>query len=129
MNEKQITDIESYKAITGAKRFKRTKEEIALGLSPEEALKRRVNPGIIEAPANRSPKVSGDIVIRIRPMTGTDADYFEFVPQSEVVVEVDEHWYKWLDTRATVPYNGDVPKLIADLINLGMNEVVNKHGL
>jgi len=38
----QITDIESYKRVTGAKRFKRTKEEVDAGLSPEEALKVRL---------------------------------------------------------------------------------------
>lgn len=38
----QIHDIESYKAVTGAKRFKRTAEEMAMDLSPEQALKRRL---------------------------------------------------------------------------------------
>lgn len=38
----RIHDIESYKAVTGYKRLKRTAEEMNLGLSPEDALKRRL---------------------------------------------------------------------------------------
>ena len=39
---KQISSIEDYKRITGAKRFKRTKDEMARGLSVEQALQERI---------------------------------------------------------------------------------------
>lgn len=152
---KLITDLESYKSVMGAKRFKRTAAEMSLGLSPERALERRLMEALgnmllekqvaiqeitaskettvaLEAieklPVTPKPKAErrkGDIVIRLRPTKGVDADYFEHVPQGEIAIEIDEHWYKWFDTRAITPYDGDVQKLLSTVFDRGMNEVVS----
>ena len=135
----QITDLESYKSVTGAKRFKRSKEEMALGLSPEDALVRRLklangevvidsNPCLdIELPKAKPRR--GDIVIHLRPAKGVDADYFEHVPQTPIEIVVDEKWYSWFDTRAITPYDGDVQRLLAAIFDRGMNEIVGVHKL
>jgi len=140
----QIHDIESYKAVTGEKRFRRTKEEISLGLSPEEALQSRLRGGpqnfqndgtspkanIRETKTTKGPRPStsrkSDIIIRIRPAAGTDADYFEDLPDTEIEIVEDEKFYSWLDVRLKAPYDGDVQRLLRDILDLGIGEVITK---
>lgn len=100
--------------------FRRTNEEIKAGLSKEQAMAMRSMPASSK---------NGEIIIRIRPAAGVDPDYFEHIRQNNFEVIVDNHWYKWLDTRASVPYDMDMNKLMNDLVNMGMNEMVNKHSI
>jgi len=141
----QIFDLDSYKEVTGAKRFKRTKEEMALGLSPDEALQRRLDPfrgqelpsgavGSTDTAVGQKPKVrastsrKGDIVLRIRPAVGVDSAYFERIPQDgrDREIILDEKWYSWLDNKLDCPYNGDVALLLDHILNLGMGEVITR---
>lgn len=142
----QITDLESYKVVTGAKRFKRTKEEMLLGLTPEQGLERRLTMargeqvpealkrGIAQAKAGQlndgptslraSTSRSGDIVIR--PAAGTDSDYFQRVPQEPVEIVLDQQWYAWFDSLAESPFQGDVGKLLRFILDQGIGEVLTK---
>jgi hypothetical protein len=130
----QISDIESWKRVMGAKRFKRTKEEMSFGLSPEEALERRLSGDVplsghsIAMPAVKKPRASstrkGDITIRIRPEAGVDSGYFERLPNGPVEIVLDEKWFLWLDNKLEVPYTGDSTTLIEHILNLGIGEVI-----
>lgn len=146
----QITDLESYKTVTGAQRFKRTKEEMDLGLSPEEALKRRladtlgeavpeaVHRGIAQAKAGKltdgptmtQPRAStsraGDMTIKIRPAAKTDADYFEHVPGKPFEIVLDQSWYAWYDTLVGGPFEGDSNKLMKFILDQGIGAVLTK---
>jgi hypothetical protein len=144
MTNEKITDLESYKRITGAKRFKRTKEEMDLGLSPEDALQRRLEQErggpksnlngesnkSRETKPNRTPRPStskrGDITIRIRPQAGIDSDYFEFVPDEPIEIVLDEKWFSWYHTRGEMPYAGNIQLLLEDILNLGIGEVATQ---
>lgn len=165
-------NIEDYKKSIGAQRFRRTKEEIALGLSPEQALTQRLAadgvvtnepsrpilglkmpkvvkdtgqaryavspktnpcleielPGSLLGPAThrkaRHVARKGDIVIRIQPEKGVDADYFEQVPTEPIVIDLNNSWYSWFDTKAVVPYNGDVAMMLKHILEKGIGEVL-----
>jgi len=129
-----ITDLESYKAVTGAKRFKRTKEHMDLGLTPQEALQRELEIARGETPA--APKVAakpramgntkGDITLRLRPQAGTDADYFEHVPSVPVEIILDEKWYMWFDTLVLSPFQGDVVKTLQCILDKGIGTVLTQ---
>jgi hypothetical protein len=143
----QITDLESYKRITGFKRLKRTKEEMDSGLTPEEALKRRLaetlgeevpealRRGIAQAKAGQlndgpKPRASasrkGDITLQIRPAAKTDADYFEHVPGKPVEIVLDQSWYSWFDTLSQTPFGGDTTKLLRFILEQGIGQVLTK---
>ena len=135
----QISDIESWKRVMGAKRFKRTKEEMIIGLSPDEALQRRLGNGLppLDLPANgrldvimAKPRASstrkGDITIRIRPAVGVDPDYFQRLPNGPVEIVLDEKFYSWLDNKLECPYNGDSKTLLRHILNLGIGEVITQ---
>lgn len=151
----RIFDLESYKAVTGYKRLKRTDEEMNLGLEPEDALKRRL--AAILAPAqvmttnvafdtdfalrtleaaNRraqaevkktyeSSPQSGEIIIRIRPAPGVDRDYFEHLPKGEVTVHLDNQAYGWLDVKLGGQYQNETPEFFRDLLNEGLGELID----
>lgn len=152
----QIRDIKSYKTVTGAKRFKRTVDEVLARLTPEQALKRRLaafdpnwldkNPvakasmerGLEQAKArqftdgpvsfrpDRAVLVQpGDIVIRIRAGKGVDKNYFEHLPQSEIVVEENNLFYGWLDVKLGGQYKGDARKFFQNLLNEGLGELID----
>lgn len=147
----QIHDIESYKAVTGAKRFKRTAEEMAMDLTPEQALKRRLaafdpnwldkNPvakasverGLEQAKARQftdgpvgfRPVQPGDIVIRIRAAKGVDKDYLSRLPTTEIVVEQDNFFYGRVDDKLAGLYEGETDKFFQDLIESGMGELID----
>lgn len=133
-------------------RFRRTKDELARGLSPDEAKHERdlidldkrlamdedpdsatiasVKRGVEQAKARKfvpDPRKKGDIVIRIRPVKGVPADYFEHLRDGEIVVEQDEHWYKWVDHYLGKVYNeaGDA-KFFRDILDRGIGELI-KH--
>jgi hypothetical protein len=131
-----IHDLESYKNVLKVKRFKRTKEEMDLGLSPEEALDRRLaafgNP-LQEAPIETVDprprprrRSGGEIIVKIRPDRNVDADYFEDLPSGTLEVTLDNHWYSWLATRAQQPYENDHQKLLTHILALGIGEVLTK---
>jgi len=136
-------NIEDWKKKTGAKRFKRTKEEMELGLSPQEALDIRLakslsgdRSALIEAAVNTDDgrvaagKVRrsgrGKITIEIVPKPGTDSDYFEYVPKGTVTVQMNEKWYSWLDNLAQIPYDGDVSRLLRHVIDAGLNTLITE---
>lgn len=123
---KQIFDIESYKKVTGAKRFKRTAEEVELGLSPNEALLRRLQGSdTLKNVVKASPSHKGDISVTIRPQVGVDSDYFErFQDSGPIEVVLPEKWYLWLDEKLLAPYNGDVGRLLAHILQLGMHTII-----
>lgn len=132
----QISDIESWKRVMGAKRFKRTKEEMSFGLSPDEALQRRLSGNLppsslnVPMPDVKKPRATtsrkGDITIRIRPEVGVDSDYFERLPNGPVEIVLDEKWFLWLDNKLECPYNGDNTQLLAHILNLGIGEVITQ---
>ena len=123
----QIHDLESYKRITGAKRFKRTKDETDRGLSPEEALQERLT-ATTDSKTDGTPKKKatrrkgGDIVIRIKPDTTVDPDYFDDVPKGEIVVLQDDHFYKWIGTLLGHPYKSN-EELYERILSMGIGEV------
>lgn len=143
----QIYDLDSYKEVTGAKRFKRTKEEMSLGLSPERALQRRLEnlrgpqsehkdeqptqegnrkQLLTQSPRRASKSRKGDITIRIRPAAGVDTDYFERLRDRPVEIVLDEKWYSWVDTKLASPYDGDIEMLLQHILDLGIGEVITE---
>lgn len=133
----QIHDIASYKEVMGAKRFKRTKEEMALGLTSEEALEARLNEANnlptgacgsrdIRPSPRASTSRAGDITIKIRPQAGVDSDYFKRLPNGPVELVLDEKWFSWFDTKLNVPYNGDSTQLLQHILDLGIGEVITQ---
>ena len=141
----EITDIASYKRITGAKRFKRTASEMNRGLSPEEALQERLTTEQDDGPNSKKigdnvPKAQdrdkhntkgprpstsrkGNITLRLRPEAGVDKGFFERVPSGAVDLVLDEGWYGFFDRLAEHPYDGDVQKLMQHILDFGIGEV------
>lgn len=119
-------------------RFRRTKDEVARGLTPAEAEAERtrlrggghvVVPSGIEnpEPPSKSVRNKGDIVIRIRPAKGVDIDYFEHLRGREIEVTQDEKFYAWLDHYASKVYDEvGQAKLFQDLLDQGIGELI-KH--
>lgn len=143
----QIHDLESYKTVTGAKRFKRTAEEMAMDLSPEQALKQRLaafgskpitnvlqakadaasyKPWDVQA-ARKSLKLdgNGEIIIRIRPAKGVSPDYFEHLPKAEILVVEDDKFYGWLDVMLSGRYTGTVNEFFAEVLDEGLGEKIS----
>jgi len=129
-----IHDIASYKEVMGAKRFKRTKEEMAMGLTAEKALELRLREAN-DLPAGAvgsrpTPRAStsrkGDITIKIRPAAGVESSYFERLPNGPVEIVLDEKFYSWLDNKLECPYNGDSTMILRHILNLGIGEVITQ---
>jgi len=117
-------------------RFRRTKAEIAAGLSPDEAqhqrdlLKRGVEQTLeytdpLNEVSNKLEKKNkkGDIVVRIRPAKGVDADYFEHLESDEIVIEADSDFYKWIDHYFSKISN-DKQRIMVELFNRGLDELI-----
>lgn len=128
----QIHDMDSYRAVTGAKRFKRTADEVAAGLSPEEALRRRLS-SVSKSPDKSGEKKvrastsrKGDITIKIRPQAGVDPEYFEHLRAKPVEIVLDNKWYGWVHTKLEHPYEGNIEKLLLQILNLGLGEIIDK---
>ena len=131
---KQITDIESYKKVTGAKRFKRTKEEVEAGLNAEDALKIRLGQKPSKTTTdNAKPKFkkgygSQTLTIEITADSGVDKDLFERIPKGTISFRADDKTFAWLDNRLDAPYNGDIALMVSDIFDLGLQEIiVRKH--
>jgi hypothetical protein len=129
-----IHDIASYKEVMGAKRFKRTKEEMAMGLTAEKALELRLREAN-DLPAGAvgsrpTPRAStsrkGDITIKIRPAAGVESSYFERLPNGPVEIVLDEKWYGWFGTLLDSPYDGDNTKLLNHILDLGIGEALTR---
>lgn len=119
----KIYDIESYYRTTGAKRFKRTQKETQLGLSPEEALQRRLEQ-IKNNPGQHPPIArKGNMTIKIKPQAGVD---FEHANQGELEVTMNQQWYNWLEEKLDTPYHGDLQRLIKHILHLGIGELVTR---
>lgn len=134
-------NLEEWKVATGAKRFKRTKEEMALGLSPEEALERRLaTEGGKPSHKNETGQASvggglkrgdlsivlGDTKLNLRPAAKTDTDYFEHIPGKKLEIVLDQNWYAWYDTLMSGPFEGDAHKLMKFILEQGIGEVLTK---
>jgi len=126
-------------------RFRRTKDELSRGLTPEEAHAERVrlrggghvviSSGIKNPEPPKSPSgvvafkptrdTKGEVVIRIRPAKGVDDDYFEHLDGKEIVVEQDDKFYSWLDHFAGGVYDqAEKDKLFQDLLDRGIGEII-----
>lgn len=116
-------------------RFRRTKDELARGITPEQALVERQNRGghavepsgvVILKNATKGSK-NGEIVLRIRPAKGVDPDYFEFLPNGELTIEQDQNFYQWVDTHLDKIYNDHGPsKFFEDVLTEGIRELITK---
>jgi hypothetical protein len=138
-------------------RFRRTKDELTRGLSPEQAQAEREAFKVTLASVAMPPmtadeaqkaydeaepvplskkevekivrkvtrKGSGEIILRIKPGKGVDADYFEFLTGKQIEVEQDEHFYKWLDHLAGKVYDQHgQAKLFTDILSEGIGGVL-----
>lgn len=105
-------------------RFRRSKDELARGLTPEQAKAEREGNGTpIKKPARKTH--GGEIVIRIIPAKGVDPDYFEHLRDRVIEVSQDEHWYKWLDHYLAQVYaSAGNEKLFLDILNKGIGSLV-----
>ena len=140
-----ITDLDSYKTVTGAKRFKRTKEEMTAGFTPTEALNKRLIEvrgetvigdshtvgGRTDAPIEKDgdPRFGrsyrkSNITIQVRAAPKTDADFFEHIPAKPVEIILDQSWYSWFDTLAAGPFQGDSTKLLRFILEQGIGQVL-----
>jgi len=127
-------NIQEWKAENGAKRFRRTKEEIASGFTPAEALQKR----LLEAEGKQAPILGSEdkkddkpsrksnITILVSAAAKTDSDYFEHLPASPVKIELDQSWYTWYDTLVTGPFEGDANKLLKFILDQGIETVLTK---
>jgi len=124
-------------------RFRRTKDELARGLTPEQAQYERLSAAADKAPSHADhmdlsaravkalskpkPEVkSGDIIIRIRPDKTVDKDYFEHLCGKEIDVTQDDHFYKWIDHF--LGKDEELPKLFQDILDKGIGEVIDNNG-
>jgi hypothetical protein len=139
MEIQDIKTLDDWKTAMGTG-FRLTKDEKARGISREVALaervktfqqlgddtpaktKKTVEPKKSKAKASRSRK--GDILIRIRPQADVDSDYFEHLTGKQVEVVMDEKFYSWVDTKLSIPYDGDERRLLRHVLNLGLCEVI-----
>lgn len=109
-------------------RFRRTKAEIAAGLSPAQAMAKRIydNPykaDLVTLSDLAHKEHRGDIVVRIRPAKGVDADYFEHLESAEIVIEADSDFYKWIDHYFSKISN-DKQRVMVELFNRGLDELI-----
>jgi hypothetical protein len=114
-------NLKDYKQKHG-KRFRRTKEEVELGLSPEEALAKRLGTTAEAAPPTpaknqRRPLHLCHIVIK--PEKGTDPDFLEHLPKN-IEVEVDNKWLGWYDTLHDYPFDSDPKALLEFILEHGL---------
>lgn len=124
-------NVTEWKATNGAKRFRRTKEEIADGLTPEQALKKRLSGAGDEAVpitelSDTKPSHKSNITILVSAASKTDSDYFEHLPALPVKIELDQSWYTWYDTLVSGPFEGDSNKLLKFILDHGMEAVLTK---
>lgn len=124
--------IDDYKKQAGTTRFRRTKEEIDLGLTPEEALARRTNTKTPTATPKATTKQkttagkSGTITITITPAGNVDPDYLTDIGNLTVNLVEDEKFYAWLNTAITTTYGKNkVEELVLDLLDAGINTVID----
>lgn len=131
----QIHDLESYTAVTGAKRFKRTAAEMEAGYSPEEALKRRLGEingttVVLDPPIGTivadPPKNRKNGTITIVSQKGVSSDFFNHVPGSPIEVRLDAQWYGWFDTLLNGPYEGNVQKLMQHIMDFGIGVALTR---
>lgn len=128
--------VEAWKAVNpSAKRFKRSAEEMSLGLSPDEAAQRRLDNN--ESPSNSEatpkprkqsraiPAKSGDITIR--PEKGVEPEFLENVPNGVISISLDEKWYGWFDVLIQGPFEGDANKLMERVMDLGIGEAATRY--
>ena len=117
-------------------RFRRTRDELARGLTPTQAQEERAirlpgeghvvqdsgikNPEPPQSASGTQPlksggirmskvifaKQNGEIVLRIRPGKDVDPDYFEHLKGKEIEVTQDELFYKWIDHYLDKIYDG-----------------------
>lgn len=122
----KIHDLESYKSVTGS-RFRRTKEEIASGLSNEDALKKRLGKDSKTKPQVVALKSSGGFTIKIKPEGKVDADYFEHIPTESIEICLDQGWYVWFDSLASKTFEGNISKLMKTILDSGMSVVLTEY--
>lgn len=109
-------------------RFRRTKDELARGITPAQAqTERSIHRGIEDAKAGRisQKRGNGEIILRIRPRKGVCNEYFDLLPLKEVILEEDEHFYKWLDHYLSKVYaDAGQVKFFTDLLDQGIGGLV-----
>ena len=117
-------NIQQYLEANGLKRFKRTKEEVELGLSPEEALNRRLGKKNVaaETPIAKKQKLYS-CHIALKPEPGIDSDFMEFWKEN-LEVCIDRKWIGWYDTLNGHPYYGDAQRLLEDILSWGMDAAI-----
>ena len=125
-----MTIFDDWKARTG-KGFRMTKDQKERGLSREKAIAEATGGALPQSSLKvPMPKVkasrsrSGDIIIRVRPEAGIDSDYFEHLDQKEIEVVLPATFYSWFDTKAKMPYQGDLGLLITHLLMRGMHTII-----
>jgi len=130
-------------------RFRRTKDELARGLTPEQAKIERkqryplgspdpdqlnilaeiIDDEVVSKKLRKAAKnlemPNGEITIRIRPDKNVDSDYFEHLGDQVIEVSQDNDFYKWIDHLLEKIYNehGDA-KLFQDVLNEGFGRVL-----
>jgi hypothetical protein len=115
-------------------RFRRTRDELARGLTPEQAqAERGVQPltkaldDIVKLPKPVKlikAKENGQFFISIFPAKGVDKDYFEHI-KARVEVTLDNDFYKWVDHYLDKVYGGDASKLFQDILDKGIGQVID----
>lgn len=119
-------NLEEYKEKHG-KRFRRTKEEVELGLSPEEALARRLGTKV-EKPQSAPVKTKRPSLhschIVIKPEKGVDPDFLEYLPKN-IEIEVDQKWLGWYDTLYGHPFDGDPHELLKFILEEGLAAAIH----
>lgn len=114
-------------------RFRRTKDELARGLTPEQAQAERDTQPLAKAldqiadlkmPRVILAKESGEFIIKIVPAKGVDKDYFENI-KARIEVTLDNDFYKWIDHYLDKVYDGDMSKLFQNILDKGIGEVIN----
>jgi len=120
-------------------RLRRTKDELARGISAREAEAERIllsggghivipsgveNPKPPKSPSGVTTR-KGEIIIRIRPAKGVESDYFEHLTGRTIDVEQDDKFYSWLDHYAGKVYDEHgQKKLFQDLLDQGIGELI-----
>lgn len=114
-------------------RFRRTKDEVARGLTPEQAqAERGTQPlakaldqiGKIKMPKVALAKENGQFFISVFPAKSVDKDYFEHI-QARVEVTLDNDFYKWVDHYLDKVYGGNASKLFQDILDKGIGQVID----
>jgi hypothetical protein len=139
MKLENVRTLDDWQKVTG-KRFRLYKDEKERGLNREQALTERIaalttnktktvstKTEVATQPKRASRSRKGDILIRIRPESDVDSEFFSRLPKGQTEVVLDQKWYGWFNSKLDMPYDGNIEQLLRHVLDLGIGEVAGRY--